>query len=391
MLTRRVLARELFDAAVAAVDPGPAVARALAAHGAPRSAPHIIAIGKAAPAMATAAVAELAAHGLEPAGGIVVAADGGHGEIGLLPRVVGDHPVPGPRSFEAARAIARAAAAVRADDECWVLLSGGTSSLIGAPAPGVGPEQLGTLFRELLASGRAIGDVNAVRRRMLRWGDGRLAEALAARHIRVLAISDVPGDRPGDIGSGPCSPEAEAREDGRITFEIVARNADAIMGAERRAHEYGLDVVVGAPLSGEASRTGDDLARELITMRAKLAPGRTACLIRGGETTVTLDGAVGTGGRSQELALAAARALAGVDGITALSAGTDGRDGPTDAAGAFVNGGTWAAIASAGLDPAEALAAHDSHRALEAAGGLLRTGPTGTNVMDLAIGVMEGG
>ena len=389
MLTQRVLVRELFDAALAAVDPGPAVARALAAHGAPRSAPHVIAIGKAAPAMATAAVAELAAHGLEPAGGIVVAAEGGNGAVGLLPRVVGDHPVPGPRSFEAAQAIGRAAAAVRADDECWVLLSGGTSSLIAAPAPGVGSGQLITLFRELLASGRAIGDVNVVRRRMLRWGDGRLAEALAARQIRVLAVSDVPGDRPGDIGSGPCTPEGGAPQNDRIAFEIVARNADAIIGAELRAHEYGLDVVIGAPLSGEAGRTGDALARELLAMRAGLAPGRTACLIRGGETTVTLDGAPGMGGRSQELALAAARTLAGAEGITALAAGTDGRDGPTDAAGAFVNGGTWAAIAAGGVDPAAALAGHDSYRALDAAGALLRTGPTGTNVMDLAIGVVE--
>jgi glycerate-2-kinase len=389
MLTQRVLVRELFDAALTAVDPGPAVARALAAHGAPRSAPHVIAIGKAAPAMATAAVAELAAHGLEPAGGIVVAAEGGNGAVGLLPRVVGDHPVPGPRSFEAAQAIGRAAAAVRADDECWVLLSGGTSSLIAAPAPGVGTGQLITLFRELLASGRAIGDVNVVRRRMLRWGDGRLAEALAARRIRVLAVSDVPGDHPGDIGSGPCTPGGGAPQNNRIAFEIVARNADAVIGAELRAHEYGLDVVIGAPLTGEARRTGDDLARELLAMRADLAPGRTACLIRGGETTVTLDGAPGMGGRSQELALAAARTLAGVEGITALAAGTDGRDGPTDAAGAFVNGGTWAAIAAGGVDPAAALAGHDSYRALDAAGALLRTGPTGTNVMDLAIGVVE--
>jgi glycerate-2-kinase len=389
MLTQRVLVRELFDAALSAVDPGPAVARALAAHGAPRSAPHVIAIGKAAPAMATAAVAELAAHGLEPAGGIVVAAEGSNGAVGLLPRVVGDHPVPGPRSFEAAQAIGRAAAAVRADDECWVLLSGGTSSLIAAPAPGVGSGQLITLFRELLASGRAIGDVNVVRRRMLRWGDGRLAEALAARRIRVLAVSDVPGDHPGDIGSGPCTPGGGAPQNNRIAFEIVARNADAVIGAELRAHEYGLDVVIGAPLTGEARRTGDDLARELLAMRAGLAPGRTACLIRGGETTVTLDAAPGMGGRSQELALAAARTLAGVEGITALAAGTDGRDGPTDAAGAFVNGGTWAAIAAGGVDPAAALAGHDSYRALDAAGALLRTGPTGTNVMDLAIGVVE--
>ena len=390
MLTQRVLLRELFDAGVAAVDPGPAVSRALAAHEAPRRAPHVFAIGKAAPAMATAAVAELAAHGLEPAGGIVVAADGGDGQVGLLPRVLGDHPVPGPRSFEAARAIGRAAAAVGRDDECWVLLSGGTSSLIGAPAPGVGPNQLVSTFRELLASGRAISDVNAVRRRMLRWGAGRLAEALAARHIRVLAVSDVPGDHPGDIGSGPCTPDADAPEDGRITFEIVARNADAIIGAESRAHEYGLEVVVGAPLAGEARRTGEELARELLAIRAALAPGRKACLIRGGETTVTLQGATGMGGRSQELALAAAHTLAGVDGIVVLAAGTDGRDGPTDAAGAYVHGGTWAAIAEAGMDPAATLVAHDCHRALEAVGALLRTGPTGTNVMDLAIGVVEG-
>ncbi len=390
-MTGRELLRELFDAAVAAADPGPAVLRALAANGPPRAAPHIIAVGKAAPAMAAAAVSALAAHGLEPAGGLVVAADGGEGRVGRLPRLQGDHPVPGPRSFAAAEAVGRAAAAVTAFDECWVLLSGGTSSLIAAPLPGIEPERLIGLFENLLASGRPIGEVNAVRRRSLRWGAGRLASALAARRIHVLAMSDVPGDRPGDIGSGPCSREPGELPDSRVSFEIVARNADATAGAELRARQYGLDVVLGPPLSGEARDVGAALARELLALHRGLAPGsRHACLLRGGETTVTLGGSAGTGGRSQELALAAAAGLAGTAQVWALAAGTDGRDGPTDAAGAIVDGATWSRIAAAGFTPAAALAHHDAYRALDAAGALLRTGPTGTNVMDLAIGLVEG-
>ena len=150
------------------------------------------------------------------------------------------------------------------------------------------------------------------------------------------------------------------------------------------------------PLRGEARECGERLARALVVARTRQRRDRTMrtlCMLWGGETTVTLGtGLVGEGGRSQELALAAARVLgdagAAAEGIALLAAGTDGRDGPTDAAGALVTHATWDAIARAGGNPAFALARHDSYRALARAGALLRTGPTGTNVMDVVIAVV---
>ena len=342
MLTGSRIVRELFDAALAAVEPRAALTRALAAHAAPASGPHIIAVGKAATAMAEAAAAALAADGLHPAGGIVVAAEGAPRSVGPLSYLSGDHPIPGPGSFAAADAVGRAVRAVGADEECWVLLSGGASSLIAAPVPEVVPGQLVELFGELMRSGLPIGEVNAVRRRVLRWGGGRLASALAARRIRVFAISDVPGDVPGDIGSGPCAADPGSASDSRVSFEIVARNADAIAGAERRAGELGIRARLGAPLAGEARDVGEQLARDLIALHARQLTAERLepeCIIRGGETVVSLAAPCGTGGRSQELALSAARELDGTRGITLLAAGTDGRDGPTDAAGAIVDGG----------------------------------------------------
>ena len=427
MLSGHALARDLFDAALAAVNPEVAVSRALATVETGDVAPHVIAIGKAAVPMANAALATLRARGLVPPGGIVVSPGGSAELASPLVHLAGDHPLPGPQSFAAADAVGRAAGAIGAKDDCWVLLSGGASSLVAAPVPGVEPGALVELFRVLLGSGLPIADVNAVRRRVLRFGAGRLATAIAARQIRVLAISDVPGDDPGDIGSGPCTPDPTSDADlterlsaagvgesipapmqhrlarerrraaddpaaasRRISFEIVARNADAIQGAARLARQMGVTVVEGAALAGEASAAGEESVRALLALRDALPrdgrPGN-ACLLRGGETVVSLAPDAGHGGRSQELALAAARLLAGRAGITLLAAGTDGRDGPTDAAGAIVDGATWPRIEAAGCDPGAALAAHDTYPALDRAGALLRTGPTGTNVMDLVIGV----
>jgi glycerate-2-kinase len=429
MLSGHALVRDLFDAALAAVNPEAAVTRALATVETGDAAPHVIAIGKAAVPMANAALATLRARGVVPPGGVVVSPGGAGALAGSLVHLAGDHPIPGGQSLAAADAVGRAVGAIGAKDDCWVLLSGGASSLAAAPVPGVEPDALAELFRVLLGSGLPIADVNAVRRRVLRWGAGRLAAAIPARHIRVLAISDVPGDEPGDIGSGPCSPDPTSDTDlverlaaagvgasipapvrhrlarerrrvsdhpdatsRRISFEIVGRNADAIDGAVRRAGELEIVAVRGATLSGEASAAGEESARALLALRDGVPSEgrhRHACLVRGGETVVTLGPAAGRGGRSQELALAGARLLAGHAGVTLLAAGTDGRDGPTDAAGAIVDGATWRRIEAADVDPDAALAAHHAYRALDRGGALLRTGPTGTNVMDLVIGVCE--
>jgi glycerate-2-kinase len=176
----------------------------------------------------------------------------------------------------------------------------------------------------------------------------------------------------------------------RVTLEVIASNGLALEAAAKRAAELGLaPVVEDTPLAGEASAAGASVAATLLQDYATENIPQRRCRIWGGETTVTLGGSPpGLGGRCQELALSAARELAGAPrAVSLMAAGTDGRDGPTDAAGAIVNGNTWSAIAAAGRDPARDLTAHDAYRALDAVGALLRPGLTGTNVMDVVIGL----
>jgi hydroxypyruvate reductase len=347
---------------------------------------------------------------------------------------------------------AAAAAAVAPGDEVWVLLSGGTTSLVGAPEDGLASADLSTLYTLLLGSGLDIAAMNQVRKRFSRWGGGKLARALAPARVRAFVVSDVIGDDLAAIGSGPLVPDPATADDvrrlleraglwtrvppalrarleavqrgempetpkpgdaafARVTLELVASNRLALEAAAKRAAELGLaPVVSAAPLAGEASAVGASVAASLLEDCAvpeipqpdgpapipagdgPAGSGRGRCFIWGGETTVTLGDRPGLGGRCQELCLAAARVLAGAPaGLALLAAGTDGRDGPTDAAGAIVDGRTWRAIAEAGRDPERDLVAHDAYYALNAAGALLRPGLTGTNVMDVVIGICRGG
>jgi hydroxypyruvate reductase len=316
------------------------------------------------------------------------------------------------------------------DAEVWVLLSGGTSSLIAAPEAGITAAELAALYRLLLHSGLDIRAMNQVRKRFSRWGGGKLARALAPAHVRVYAVSDVIGDDLGAIGSGPCMPDPATALDvrllleraglwrripasarrlvisaeggtapetpkpgestfGRVTSEVIASNRLALDAAARRAVDSGVSAsVMEAPIEGEASAVGEELATALLRAHSRGDSARPNCIIWGGETTVTLGESPGSGGRCQELALAAARVLdGGPDGLALLAAGTDGRDGPTDAAGAIVDSRTWSSIKAGGRDPVGDLARHNAYPALEAAGALLRTGHTGTNVMDVVIGL----
>jgi glycerate-2-kinase len=433
--TPRDLLTELYRAAVAAVDPAPALRARLAELPVDTSPRWILSLGKAAGPMARAAVETLAEWGVEPAGGIVVPPALEPSPHRALAAVRGDHPEPGEGSLAAARVLGVVATRVAPEDEVWVLLSGGATSLLAAPVAGLSPEELRALYTLLLGSGLDITAMNRIRKRFSRWGGGRLARALAPARVRVFAVSDVIGDDLASIGSGPCVPDpataAEVRrlledaalwdrvpaavrrallvsESGetaetpkpgdrafaRVTVELIASNRLAVEAAARRAVELGLDPeVMDTPLAGEAAAAGADLAAVLLQHCQRPGtpqPGRRRCFVWGGETTVTLgDTPPGLGGRCQELALSAARVLAGApDGVALLAAGTDGRDGPTDAAGAVVDGDTWAAIAAAGRDPAHDLASHDAYRALDAAGALLRTGLTGTNVMDVVVGTL---
>jgi hydroxypyruvate reductase len=386
--------------------------------------------------MATAAVDHLRQRGQEPAGGVVVGPAPATSPHESLVYVQGDHPEPGAGSLAAAEALGRAATRVSGRDEVWLLLSGGTSSLIGAPEAGITPEELSTIYRLLLGSGLDIAAMNRIRKRFSRWGGGKLARALAPAPVRCYVISDVIGDDLASIGSGPCVPDPDtasgirglleqaglwhrlpdqarrlviSTEEGhtpetpkpgdpafaRVIHEVIASNRLALEATAQRATALGLQPEIQQPaISGEAAAVGATLAATLLQHCARHAsprsgPGRPRCLIWGGETTVSLgDVPPGSGGRCQELALAAARTLEQAsEGVALLAAGTDGRDGPTDAAGAVVDRQTWQAIGRAGRNPAQDLATHNAYPALEAAGSLLRTGLTGTNVMDVVIGV----
>jgi glycerate 2-kinase len=431
----RALLEELYRAAVQAVDPGPAVAAALVA-GRHAEAAHghrlwIVALGKAAVPMAVAAVSVAVDHELAITGGLVVAPAGEHTPHPALQLAVGDHPEPGPGSLAASAALDDLAARVQRDDHVWVLLSGGTTSLIGAPLEGIPHSDLRALYSILLGSGLDISAMNRVRKRFTRWGGGKLAAALGGASVRQFIVSDVIGDDLPSIGSGPCIPDpttaAEIRsaleraglwnqlprtlqalvqhtENGTrpetpkpehpafasVVTEIVSSNRRAVEAAGHRAAAAGLAVETGAtPLEGEASQAGISVAATLrnYSQAPRTQGAARRCVILGGETTVTLGSDPGLGGRSQELALAAARELAGVPGVSLLAAGTDGRDGPTDAAGAIVDGSSWATIVAAGRNPETDLSRHDAYPALDAAGALFRPGLTGTNVMDLVIGL----
>lgn len=430
-----------FAAAVTGADPARATREAVASRVLSGRQVWIIALGKGAARMARGAQEALEARGIQPAGGIVVAPSGEDGAPAGLALVEGDHPVPGDGSRRAASRLGAMASEIPTGDDVLVLLSGGTTSLAAAPVDGVRPEELRRLFESLLGSGADIVMMNALRKRVLRWGAGRLAKALQGRRVHCLVASDVPGNDPASIGSGPCSPDQlTARQllqqliDAGIEHVIPAGVADyvqrvmnglepetpkadnpcfatvqlqiildrvaAVAAAAAEARRCG-----GAPvlrvhqaLSGDAAVAGADIARFLAQWRPR-APASPpegtsfACALFSGETTVTLPpGSSGRGGRCQELALATARALhalgAAGQGITVLAAGTDGRDGPTDAAGAIVDGETWRALAATGLDPDRALSAHDAYPALDRIGALLRTGPTGTNVNDLVIATL---
>jgi len=427
----RTILEELYRTAVAAVEPRATVRRALDRVSLdPARRLFILAIGKAATGMAAGALESALARGHPPVGGLVIGSEDGAPSTPPFDNLAGDHPIPSRRSLEAARRLEGFVARVRPDDQVWVLLSGGTSSLIAAPVEGVSPDDLIALYEKLLGSGLDITQMNLVRKRFSRWGAGRLAQALAPAEVRVRAISDVPGDDLADIGSGPCSPDRSSASDimeligasglardlppalrehlsrvesgtaaetlkpgdplfQTIESQVIATNRTALLAAAERARARDLECTVMEPLRGDAARAGTSIGNRLCMEHQGQG---IRCFLWGGETTVTLGPSPGHGGRNQELALAAALAIAGDDSarsrITLLAAGTDGRDGPTDAAGAVVDGQTVPAIRRARLDPYDCLKRHDTYSALEEAGALLKVGPTGTNVMDIVIALV---
>jgi len=415
-------AEEIFHAGVAAADPVVSTTSALAeldpgvgAGG--RVA--VLAVGKAAFGMAEAAVRAVG-NRLRPVDLLLVTHDEALASAGLRALRSG-HPLPDERGIEAAREIERRAGVLGADDLALVLISGGASALLPAPAPGIGLDEKLEVTRQLLRGGATIHELNAVRKHLSTTKGGGLLRQLCPARVITLALSDVIDDDPSVIGSGPTAPDPSTYGDAVGVLErcgvfescpasVRARFEAGVRGDVEETPKPGDPVFDGAiyrivggnrtsvramaaacgsaveveprPLEGEACEVGATLAE-------RFAAAAPRAFVGGGETTVTVRGA-GKGGRNQELALAfaleAARGpLADRRDWVFLAAGTDGRDGPTDVAGGLVDASTVARIRSAGIDPVAALADNDSYHALDAAGALMRTGATGTNVADVVL------
>ncbi len=365
--------------------------------------------------------------GLDPArlSGHAVARHGYGCSGTLIPMVEAGHPVPDQTSLTAAARALELAGSATADDTVLVLLSGGGSANWIAPAGSLTLAEKQAVTRTLLRSGAVIGDMNTVRKRLSRIKGGRLALAAAPATLVTLAISDVHGDDPSAIASGPTVPDPTTMADARAVverfgmdlpanakalladdanetpkpgdpafarsrFEIIARPRDAIAAAVEAARACGYETIdLGADIEGEAREVAVIQARLALELKAA---GRRAAIVSGGELTVTMSGN-GRGGPNQEFALALAMALDGASGIAAIAGDTDGTDGgggsATDPAGALIDQTTLARAAEFGLDPLACLADNDSTTFFERLGDLLLPGPTMTNVNDCRVILIE--
>ena len=387
----------------------------------------ILAAGKAAGSMTEIAEAHYLDHGLPATrlAGIAVTRHGYARPTRVLSVIEAGHPVPDAAGLQAAETALQLAGSAAADDLVLVLLSGGASANWVAPAEGVAFAEKQAVTRALLRSGASIDEINTVRKHLSRIKGGRLAVQASPACVVSLAISDVPGDDPAVIGSGPSVPDpstladaqavvekyrltlpdaidralqAEANESPKpdhpafrnSAFRLIARPADAFAVARAQVTAAGYECeFLGDRVEGEARAVAKEhaaLAREI------QAQGRRAVILSGGELTVTIHGQ-GRGGPNQEYALALAQALDGAEGIAALAADTDGTDGGAgsadDPAGALVDGTSAARARAIGLDAAQFLAQNDSTTFFERLGDLVNPGPTFTNVNDFRALVID--
>ncbi|WP_316015960.1 glycerate kinase [Roseobacter sp. HKCCA0434] len=405
--------RAMFDAAVAAAQPGEVVARHLPAR--PSGRVVVVGAGKASAAMAAAVEA---AWG--PCEGLVVTRYGHAVPCRGVEIVEAAHPVPDAAGEDAARRMLALAEGLGADDLMLAVISGGGSSLLALGAPGVSLADKQALNRALLASGASIDEMNCVRRHVSAVKGGRLAAAAHPARVVSLVISDVPGDDPGDIASGPTVGDAgtlaEARsivtryemdlpdsvraalddpanetpapDDPRLARAEVRMVATPLASLRAAAAVAGLPcLILGDAIEGEARQVGRAMAGIATSVRAHGLPIAAPCiLLSGGETTVTLPaGATGRGGRNVEFAMGLMEALDGARGIHAIACDTDGVDGAAEVAGALIGPDT----PRAGL--AEAMANYDGHGFFAAAGAQVVTGPTLTNVNDFRAILIEAG
>ncbi len=369
---RRRLLLDLYRLALAAVDGRRRVRAALAADQG-QTPVNALAVGKAAAAMMLGA---LDALGARLQRGLVVLPVGGiTGELADRPGIrclEAGHPIPDQRSLDAGRAVLEFAAATSAGTRVLLLVSGGASALIEVPAPGVTLTQLRELYLDAARHGLDIETLNAKRSALSMIKGGRLPGLFHGCRVEGLMISDVPRDDPAVLGSGLLAAPG-------CGITLVGCLDDAMEAVLRAARAEGLTVHgTQERLSGDAEAAARSICHELALQTADLQ-------VWGGETVVQLPEHPGRGGRCQHLAVAAARCIAGHPEYVVLAAGTDGRDGASEDAGAIVDGDTAQRATDAGFDVAASLAAADSGRLLEATGDLVYTGATGTNVGDLVI------
>ena len=433
---------ELFSAAIEALEPGRLVARVLRlrATGLELRGPRgllaslstargvvVVGAGKGAAGLAAAVEAHL---GPAVAAGLVIVPPGYERRLARVSLAIGSHPLPDRRSVGAT---ARLLAALDRTPEATVLvlLTGGASSLLASPAAGLTLADKRRATDLMLASGAGIAELNAVRKHLSAVKGGRLGARLAGRPAAALVVSDVPGDDLSVIGGGPTVPDPTTYADARAVLEtygllgrvpasvrrhldsgamgalsetpkpgdralagvltlLLATNATARAGVVREARRRGYQVALNArrSIDGPTGLAARAFAATIARRQTALSGPRPAVLVAGGETTVALGPRPGRGGRNQEFALEVGRALAGRPGWALLSAGSDGVDGPTAAAGAFADGTTVARAEAAGRSIDRALAHHNAFPLLSALGDLFTPGPTGTNVADLKIALV---
>jgi glycerate 2-kinase len=411
----RAALRSLFDTAVTAADPR----AVLAGHLPPKPASGrciVVGGGKSAAVMAAALEDVWPDVALE---GTVVTRYGHAVPTGRIEVIEASHPVPDDNSERGAKRLLERVQGLSKDDLVIALISGGASALLAAPVPGVTLSDKQAINRALLASGANISEMNTVRKHLSAIKGGRLAAAAVPARVVTLAISDVPGDDPAVIGSGPTVPDATtfaqaraliarygitpppsvsarlARDDDEtpkpgslpnVEFRMIATPMMALDAMAGKARTLGLTpLILGDALEGEASQMGTVMAGIARSVRAHGQPLQPpAVLLSGGETTVTMsEKASGKGGRNTTFLLGLAIALDGAAGIWAIAGDTDGIDGMDDVAGGLLAPDSLIRAREQGLDPRGMLMAHDSHGFFEALGDLIVTGPTLTNVNDI--------
>lgn len=406
-------AEQIIDVAIASVQPDAAVRRALSnlvfsEH------VYIVAIGKAGWQMANAAVSYLQENGIRYEKGVVLTKY--HHVMGQLPRMLcveAGHPVPDENSFKGAKEVLSMVKDLTAEDMVLFLVSGGGSALFEKPK--ISGEELADITEQLLASGADIVEMNTIRKRLSEVKGGRFALACMPAMVEAVVLSDIVGDPMDMIASGPAYPDASSCADaGKIAKKYKLRlSAEAekclkdetpkelrnvhtqIIGSVRQlckaaykaCKELGYEPrILAEDVTAEAREVGWNLA-QLCLREHDDAGKKKMALIAGGETVVHLRGK-GKGGRNQELAFSAMKVIAGQKDIAIFSVGSDGTDGPTDAAGGYVDGDSYEALKNAGLSYEKILQDNDCYHGLQAIDGLVMTGPTGTNVNDFWVALI---